>query len=273
MAFDGLRVLALESRRPAEIATLIRNQGGEPFVAPSMREVPLENNEDAFRFYRLLADGQFDLVILLTGVGTRALDRVIASQHGERKLADALKRVAVVARGPKPAAVLREWGVPVTVLVPEPNTWREVLASIEDRKARRIAVQEYGVTNERLVEGLRARGAEVTQVRVYQWDLPEDLGPLQEAVRRLAASNVDVTMFTTSVQIIHLLRVARDLNLEAETRRGIERSAIASIGPTTSETLEEFGFKPDVVPSHPKMGFLVRETAETARTILEAKRA
>src|SRR6516225_5837468 len=121
MAFDGLRVLALESRRPAEMATLIRNQRGDPFVAPSMREVPLENNEDAFRFYRLLADGQFDLVILLTGVGTRALDRVIASQHGERKLADALKRVAVVARGPKPAAVLREWGVPVTVLVPEPN--------------------------------------------------------------------------------------------------------------------------------------------------------
>src|SRR5262252_8378858 len=152
MAFDGLRVLALESRRPAEMATLIRNQGGDPFVAPSMREAPLENNEDAFRFYDRLTHGEFDLVILLTGVGTRALDRVISAHHGERALAEALKRVPVVARGPKPAAVLREWGVPITILVPEPNTWRELLAATEGRSDRHIAVQEYGVTNDRLIE-------------------------------------------------------------------------------------------------------------------------
>src|ERR1022692_2483774 len=35
MPFDGLRVLSLESRRATEIATLIRKQGGDPFVAPS----------------------------------------------------------------------------------------------------------------------------------------------------------------------------------------------------------------------------------------------
>jgi uroporphyrinogen-III synthase len=273
MAFDGLRVLALESRRPAEMATLIRNQGGDPFVAPSMREVPLENNDDAFRFYDRLTHGEFDLVILLTGVGTRALDRVISSRHGERALAEALKRVPVVARGPKPAAVLREWEVPIAILVPEPNTWRELLAATDGRGDRHIVVQEYGVTNDRLIEGLRQRGAEVTQVRVYQWDLPEDLAPLQEAVRRLASGAVDVTLFTTSAQIAHLLRVARDLGLESETRDGLGKSVIGSIGPTTSETLEEFGFTADVVPSHPKMGFLVRETADSARDILGTKRA
>jgi uroporphyrinogen-III synthase len=273
MPFEGLRVLALESRRPTEIATLIRNQGGEAFAAPSMREVPVESNEDAFRFYERLAAGEFDLVVLLTGVGARALHRVIAARYGETALPDRLRQVAVVARGPKPAAVLREWGVPIAILVPEPNTWRELLTAIEGRPERRIAVQEYGVTNERLIEALRQRGGEVTQVRVYQWDLPEDLGPLQDAARRLAAGEIDVVMFTTSAQLQHLLRVARDLGLEQETRRGLERAVIASIGPTTSETLEEFGFPADLMPSHPKMGFLVRETADVARTILQRKRA
>jgi uroporphyrinogen-III synthase len=238
-----------------------------------MREVPLENNEDAFRFYDRLTHGEFDLVILLTGVGTRALDRVISSRHGERALAQALKRVVVVVRGPKPAAVLREWEVPISILVPEPNTWRELLAATDGRTDQHIAIQEYGVTNDRLIQGLRQRGAEVTQVRVYQWDLPEDLAPLQEAVRRLASHAVDVTLFTTSAQIAHLLRVARDTGLESETRDGLGKSVIGSIGPTTSETLEEFGFTPDVVPSHPKMGFLVRETADRARDILGTKRA
>jgi uroporphyrinogen-III synthase len=266
-------VLALESRRPTEIATLVRNQGGDAFVAPSMREVPLENNQDAFCFFDRLAAGEFDMVILLTGVGARALNRVIAVRYGETALPDRLQQVAVVARGPKPAAVLREWNVPIAVLVPEPNTWRELLAAIADRPERRIAVQEYGVTNERLIDALRQRGCDVTQVRVYQWDLPEELGPLQDAARRLAAGKIDVVLFTTSAQIPHLLRVARDLGLEQETRRGLERAVIASIGPTTSETLEEFGFPADVTPSHPKMGFLVRETAGAARAILQRKRA
>ena len=272
MPFDGLRVLALESRRSAEIATLIRNQGGEPVVAPSMREVPLENNGEAFRFYERLSRREFDMAIALTGVGLRALNNVLAPRYGESALADGLKRVAVVARGPKPAAVLREWEVPVAVSVPEPNTWRELLAATEDRPERRIAVQEYGVTNQRLIDALRARGAEVTTVGVYHWDLPEDTGPLRDAVRRLAAGEIEVAMFTTSAQIVHLLRVARDLSLEAETRRGLERAAIASIGPTTSETLEEFGIRPDFAPSHPKMGFLVKETAERAAAILAGKR-
>ena len=49
--------------------------------------------------------------------------------------------------------------------------------------------------------------------------------------------------------------------------------AIASIGPTTTEALEEFGLNADITPTHPKMGFLVKETAEQAATILERKRA
>src|SRR5690242_18055707 len=133
MPCDGLRVLSLESRRAAEIEKLIRARGGEPFVAPSMREVPLEDNPAAFEFAERLFAGDFDLIIFLTGVGARLLNQIIETRYPSGAFPEALKQTAVVVRGSKPLAVMREWGVPVAVAVPEPNTWHEVLAAVADR--------------------------------------------------------------------------------------------------------------------------------------------
>jgi len=271
MPFDGLRVLSLESRRASEIERLIRTQGGVPFVAPSMREVPLENNPQAFAFAERLFRGEFDMVILLTGVGSRLLNQVIETRWPAGAFADALRGITVVVRGPKPMAVMLEWNVPVAVSVPEPNTWREILAAVDGRPERRIAVQEYGRPSTELIDGLRARGAEVTTVPVYQWDLPQNLGPLREAVRKLAAGEFDVVLFTTSIQIPHLLRVAAEQGIEDAVRRALARMVVASVGPTTSETLAEAGIRVDIEPSHPKMGFLVNETARSARQLLQSK--
>src|SRR5262252_3446642 len=215
MPFDGLRVLSLESRRCAEIERLIRGQAGVCFVAPSMREVPLRDNPPAFEFAARLfrpeaPGGGFDMVVFLTGVGARLLNQILATRYPPGALAQALRGVTVVARGSKPLAVMREWGVPVAVTVPEPNTWREILSATEHRPERRIAVQEYGRPTPELIEGLQRRGADVTTVPVYQWELPEDLGPLREAMRRLVAGDFDVVLLTTSMQVPHLLRVAAD---------------------------------------------------------------
>lgn len=256
MSLSGLRVLALESRRSAEIAELIRKQGGEPFVAPSMREVPLAENDAVFQFADKLAAGGFDMIVLLTGVGTRQLSRLLGP-----RFAEGLRTVTITARGPKPVAVLRELGLTAAIVAPEPNTWRELLAALEGRPERSIAVQEYGRSNPELIEGLRARGAEVTQVRVYRYALPEDPGPLREAARRLAADGFDLALFTTAVQIANLAEVAREQGIEEQVLAGLRRCRIGSIGPTTTEALEEFGLQPAFEPSHPKMGILVREAA------------
>ena len=158
----GLRILCLESRRGQEMAKLISNYGGEAIVAPSMQEVTLKDNPEALNFARKLTEGGFDMVIFLTGVGTRALVRLVEAHDLRQKFVEALKRVKVVARGPKPVAALAELGVPVTVAVPEPNTWREVLGALDARaasmplKGSRVAVQEYGATNPELLDGLKA---------------------------------------------------------------------------------------------------------------------
>jgi uroporphyrinogen-III synthase len=267
-AFDGLRVLSLESRRAAEMAELIRKQGGDPFVAPSMREVPLEADAAAGRFAERLFGGEFDMMVLLTGVGTRQLNRLLGPRFGE-----ALRSLTLVARGPKPVAALREMGLAPAVVAPEPNTWRELLQALEGRPEKRIAVQEYGRSNPELLDALGRRGAEVTAVRVYQWDLPEDTAPLYEAARRLAAGQVDVALFTTGIQVSHLARAARAQGIEDAAMDALRRSFVGSIGPTTTEALEEYGVHPAFEPSHPRIGVLVLEAAQRSGADFSLRRA
>ena len=275
-SFNRLRVLALESRRAKEIASLIETYGGVASVAPSLREVPLESNPDALNFADGLLTGSFDIVILLTGVGTRALLEVVQTKHPREEFIAALRRTKVVARGPKPLAVLREWQIPVWVAAPEPNTWRELLAALDATgdacAGKRIAVQEYGAANPDLLAGLKARGAVVTRVPVYRWALPEDLEPLRAAVRAIAARELDVAIFTTATQLVHLLKVAATMDQEAEVRAGLKHLIVASIGPTTSEELRQEGIQIDLEASHPKMGFLVREAAERSADLIRARR-
>src|ERR1700722_11278649 len=127
MSFEGKRVLALESRRAMEIAELIRRQGGDPFVAPSMREVPIEQNEALTEFAERLSSGDFDMMVLMTGVGRCQMNRALAEAYQETTFPDALRKLTVVARGPKPVAALREMGLKADIVAPEPNTWRELL--------------------------------------------------------------------------------------------------------------------------------------------------
>jgi uroporphyrinogen-III synthase len=274
----GLRVLSFESRRATEIARLIENYGGKAIVAPSMREVPLESNREAQEFARTLAAGGFDTVIFLTGVGTRALARVVETVYPLEQFVAALRPIAVVARGPKPVAALKELGVPVTVAVPDPNTWRDLLRALDEKRelapldGKRVAVQEYGASNPELLAGLEKRGAIVTRVPVYSWALPEDTAPLRAAVEAIARGEIDVALFTTSVQVTHLLRIAREMNLEPQVRRGLARIAVGSIGPITSEELREVGIEPDFEPEHPKMGFLVNTAAQRSAALVEKKR-
>ena len=273
--FAGRKVLALESRRAAEMAKLISNFGGEPVIAPSMKEVPLETNQAALDFASALFAGEVDAVIFLTGGGTRTLARVIESKHSREKFSQALSRVTTIARGPKPAAALKELGAGADVTVPEPNTWREVLAAIDAQpvpmRGRTVAVQEYGSPNTELIAGLRERGAQVLQVHVYEWELPDDLEPLRSAIRSVAHCMIDIVLFTTSVQVRHVTQIAREMGVEEQLRAGLRKAMIASIGPVTSEELHAHGIEVDLEPTHPKMGFLVKEAADRAAEILATK--
>src|ERR1700748_1537903 len=154
--FNGMRVLSLESRRAPEIAKLIRASGGEPTVAPAMREVPLASNHEALQFAARLFEGDFDLVIFLTGVGIRRLTEIVASQYDRERFVETLLQVKIASRGPKPNAALRELGVPIAVTAPEPCTWHELVAALDGAfgpalRGMRAVGPEYGTTNPELL--------------------------------------------------------------------------------------------------------------------------
>ena len=275
--FGNRRVLSLESRRAREMAQLIANNGGEPIVAPSTREVQTEDHGDARKFVTGLKDGNVDIVIFLTGVGARALASAVEEVCPLEELIRALSRITVIARGPKPVAVLREWGVPIAAVVPEPNTWRELLDLLDQKKdliplkGRSVAVQEYGASSPDLLAGLAERGAQVTPIRVYEWSLPEDTGPLRQAVLAISRREIDVLLVTSAVQIRHLLQIAEEMKMKDEVVRTLGRTVVGSIGPVASAALKDLGIPVDMEPSHPKMGFLVKEAAEQCGKLAESK--
>jgi uroporphyrinogen-III synthase len=259
------------------MAALVSNYGGRPVIAPALREVPLAANPEALVFADALVRGEFDCVILLTGVGTRALLDVVERAGSRDAFVAALAKTKVVARGPKPLAVLRELKVPAWVVVPEPNTWRELLAALDATgmalNGLQVGVQEYGVSNPDLLQGLKARGVRVTRVPVYRWALPEDVAPLRSAVSSVAGGEIDVVIVTTATQAAHLFQVAETMGQASAVREGFRRMVVASIGPTTTEALRHHDLAVDLEASHPKMGFLVREAAERSGELLRAKRA
>jgi len=274
-SFDGLNVASFESRRADDMVRLIERSGGVPHVSPSMREVAIAENREAVDFAKAVMTGEIDLVIFMTGVGFRHLIGAVERQVDLQRFLATLSDIVTIARGPKPVVAMKEHGLAPTHLIPSPNTWREVLTEIDKHihvANQNIGLQEYGKTNASLIAGLEARGATVKRVRVYDWDFPENIELLKTNVHALAAREIDVVLFTSANQLIHLLQLATQMELADEVRTGLERAVVCSIGPTTSETLRDCGLPVDFEPTQPKMGQLVREAAEVSGSLLAQKK-
>ncbi len=276
-SFDGLRVLSLESRRAKEVEKLIRTYGGQPFVVPFMREVKLESNHAALEFADRLMRGEVDVVIFMTGVGVRALLDIVETRYERSAFLAALDRVKIVTRGSKPETALRELKLRPIASAAEPTTWHELMTALtgyfgESLSTQRIALQEYGASNPELLAELTERSASVLKVPVYQWALPHDLQPLRECVHGLTHASVEVVLFTTAVQVIHLMLIAQEMDQVTELLAGLRSVVVVSVGPTTTAELLHYGITPDFEPSRPKMGFLINEAAQYSAQVLKAKR-
>ncbi|WP_182871359.1 uroporphyrinogen decarboxylase [Stieleria mannarensis] len=274
--FAGLHVASLESRRADDMRRLIERHGGVSHVSPSMREVPIEPNRAAIDFAYRVMTGEISTVIFMTGVGFRFLMRSLDKHVNTQRFLDSLSDITTICRGPKPVAALREAGVKPTHKIGEPNTWREILRYIDENNVpvanQEIGLQEYGISNASLVAGLEARGASVRPVRVYGWDFPEQTDPLRENIQAIADGQRDLLLLTSAHQIVNMMRMAEQMGITDQLRTGLRTTAIASIGPTTSQMLTECDLHADIEPSHPKMGHLVVETAKRSAQLVAAKK-
>ena len=256
---------------------LIRTYGGQPFVVPFMREVKLESNHAALDFADRLMRGELDVVIFMTGVGVRALLDIVDTRYERQSFLAALGNVKIVTRGSKPEAALRELKLRSVATAAEPTTWHELMTALHgyfgpSLETQRVALQEYGASNPELLAELTERCASVLKVPVYQWALPHDLQPLRECVHGITHASVDVILFTTAVQVIHLMLIAQEINQVTDMLAGLRSMVVVSVGPTTTAELLHYGITPDFEPSRPKMGFLVNEAAQYSAQVLQGKR-
>jgi uroporphyrinogen-III synthase len=264
MASLGGKTIAItEARRAAELASLITKLSGVPYSAPAVREIPRRDLAPALEVLARICRGEVSMIFFLTGVGTRAFFDLAAEKGKRDLLLAALGKMVVVARGPKPAAALREAGVRLDLAPKEPTSEGLMQAIVgRDLEGKLVAVQLYGDDNPVLVEGLRARGAAVLEIPLYEWALPEDQGPLIRLIRDLLDGKIDVLAFTSSPQIKHLFAVADQLGQRAELARALrDQTVVAVIGPVCQAALAEQGIVPRIQPDKGTMGALVHAIA------------
>lgn len=257
---SGASVALLEGRMSGELADLVRRHGGEPYAVPAVRESTLDCSVQVAAFMDGLTSGQMGVVIFSTGSGATALLQEVDRLGRLPDLLAALQQVTVVCRGPKPTAVLRRQGVPVSLIAPEPHTTAELLVVMAglNLTGRGVMLLHYGDRNVALAEALQARGCRLTELSLYEWQLPEDTVPLQDLIRDLIAGRVSAIAFTSQVQARHLFQVAAELGQGDTLVQALNgRTVVAAIGPTSVAALQRLGVTPDVVPEHPKMGHLV----------------
>lgn len=256
----GARIALLEARMGGELAGLVRRHGGEPVCAPAVREAAVACAAEVGALIDALAAGAVRVVVFLTGVGVHGLLQAAEGLGRRPELLSALGGATTVCRGPKPVAALKASGIVASLNARAPFTTAELLEALAgmDLSGQGVAVVHYGERNDQVAELLRARAARVVELCLYEWLLPEDVAPLHVLVDRILAGDVEVVAFTSQVQARHLFAVAAQRGQADALAQALrQRAVVAAVGPTCAAALEALGIRPDVVPSHPKMGHLV----------------
>lgn len=261
----GRRIALLESRLGDALAALVRKNGGEPVCVPAVREVRRPAGPEVGRLLDAVAGEAAPIFVFSTGVGVAALFEEARTLSREPELRAALGRGLSVCRGPKPVAALARERLAPSATVESPYTTAEIASALAplDLRAKLVVLLHYGERNLPLVELLRSREARLHELLLYEWALPEDLGPLRALVDDLAAGRFAAAAFTSQIQIRHLVQVAEQAGRREALLDALRtRVLVAAVGPTCARALEELGVPPQVVPENPKMGAMLAALAD-----------
>lgn len=245
------RVVAIPETRELDLfARMVEERGATALRCPlvAIRDAPDKAPIEAWlaRFN----DGGCDDLILLTGEGLRRLAGFARRAGIEREFVARLGAVRTIARGPKPAAALRELGLRVTLPAEVPTTDGVIAALMTlDLKGRQVGVQLYpDSTHARLLGYIAAAGATADPVTPYIYASAAEDRRVEELIGRLADGAVDIIAFTSGPQVRRLFAVAETAGLTARLRDGLARTRVAAIGPVVTAALEQAGIAVTIAP-------------------------
>jgi uroporphyrinogen-III synthase len=262
-SLEGRRVGLLESRRPEQLADLVVRLGGSVTTAPAVREV--SRPDDAARVIDQLTTHAYGLVVVLTGAGISALIDEAARQGRKEPLLNALAGTTIACRGPKPLTVLRRHGLSAFIVTDRPHTTSELLFELDrvPMHGASVLLLHYGERNASFAEALAVRGADVDEVCLYEWTMPEDVAPLERLVLDVLERRLDAVLFTSQVQFRHLMQIASAMRASAALAERLnEDLVVGAVGPVCAAALREGGVIPDVIPPLPNSVSLVHAVAD-----------
>lgn len=262
LTLHGRRIAILERRHGQELATLVSRLGGVPITAPAINEVAC--HDDFNTFFDGLAERRFSIAIFLSGAGLAGLLAEAERRGRLTEAVGALRQLTIVARGAKPIAALKRYGLKAQTTTARPHTTAELMDALSsvDLRDRGVVLVHYGERNFTIADDLRRRGARLKQICPYEWMLPDDLGPITGVIRALVAHRLDAVLFTNQVQCRHLFQVAADMNQAGGLAFSLNQQVVVgAVGPVCARALKKVGVIPDVVPRAPDMVSLVKAVA------------
>jgi uroporphyrinogen-III synthase len=262
----GFTVGVTADRRADEQAELLRRRGAEVVHGPVIRTLPLTDGAALAQATEAVIADPPDTLVALTGLGVRSWFEAADGRDRGDALRAALADATVLARGPKAAGALATVGLDAS--------WRaanETSAEVEahlgaDLSGRRVAVQRDGAAEPHLARALTAAGADVVDVPVYRWELPDDLAPATSLVTAIAERSLDAVTFTSAAAISNLFSIAAEAG--GDELVGSVRSALLGpvlpvcVGPVSAARLAAHGVDRPVHPARWRLGPMVRCLAE-----------
>jgi uroporphyrinogen-III synthase len=246
----GRRIALLETREADRLGAMLRAQGAEVVSCPTVIITDIANSAplDAW-IDRFIAEPCHDL-ILLTGEGLTRLHALAAKSGKDAAFVSALHRTRTITRGPKPARVLRQLGLEPQLRAAEPTT-EGVIATLgaENLRGRRVGVQLYPGSPDRLPAYLAAAGAMPDPVTPYEYAPYAPDAALAGLIERIAVGEIDAIAFTSASQVYRFFGLAETRGLTRRLHAGLQKTAIAAIGPKVATALEQHGAAAGIVPA------------------------
>ena len=267
-ALAGRIVAITAGRKAEEQADLLRRRGAQVVFAPTITTDYLSSDDDVRAATERVIAAPPTHVVLLTGIGLRTWLEAARSWEGENALLTSLRAANVVARGPKAAAAARTAGVDVA-LVAKSERAEELLGALRDVVADGdvVVVQRHGGVERRFTEELGERGAEVIEVPLYRWRLPDDLAAVDQLIDDVVARRVDAVTFTAAPAVHNLFALAEEHGRKAALLDAFNGDVVAlCVGPVCAAAARDEGVADPVFPDVGRLGLMIRALDERFAT-------
>lgn len=246
------RVVAIT--RPAgqaeEAGELIRAKGGVPYYIPAIEIKGLSNPEPMKKFIAELTGG-VDYVVLMSTNGVKYLFLAAEEVKQTRLLREGLEKTCVIAVGPKTAEALKAYNVRVD-MIPQKYSGEGLLEALKDTdlKSKKIRIPRTSNAAPTLTNQLRARGADVEEIYVYESGLPVDEALKTKFYQDLVEGRIDALLFGSGLSAKNIFKMLTEKAPMEQLRQILKKKhiTIVAIGPTTAQALQELDVKVDVIP-------------------------